>query len=295
MLRTLVLLVGFAVALPVWAVEEGDVVVIKQDADLKDSGKKVGAVKTGDVLKVHEVRGAWVQVGEKVRGWVRAENVSTQDDAVAHVSKLLEEKPGDVKLLITRARMYLSAERYEAAELDLAEAQRLDPAGAEPLYYLAVLDQQRGNADVALKHIDKAIELDGENHRYYALRAKLHHRQRDIASATKDYEKVIALGGGDAETYNALAWWYATNPDMASRNGGLSVKYALKACELTHYHNFMHVDTLAAAYAEFNDFTKAVMWQEEAVRLCNVPSEKAACESRLKQYRLQQPYRETPR
>jgi len=294
-------------AAPVWGVQEGDVVVIKADADMKVSGKVVGKVKAGQVQKVHAVRGAWVEVGDKTRGWVRTDNVTSQQDAIDHVSTLLEKSPHDVNLLITRARMHLPSqdkrqpgaspdnEKLEAALRDLEQARLRDPANGEVRYYLAQLEFERKNVSGAIDHLNKAIELKDDDARFYALRGKYLQMQRDIPKATQDFEKVVSLGEADAEIYNALAWWYATNTDSTFRNGATAVKYALKACELTHYDNWALLDTLAAAYAEYNDFTNAVKWQEEAVKQCNNTSEKGNCEARLKQYRLNQPYREAPR
>lgn len=286
---------------PALALKPGDVVVVKQDAEMKVSGKVVGKVKAGEMWRVHGVRGAWVEVGEQTRGWVRTDNVLSEQDALDHVTKLIEEMPGDASLWITRARMRMSTQglrepersrRLESAEADLAEARKQAPANAEVRYYGALIELRRNEIDTALAKLGEAIELDPKDARFFAERGRLLSQRFRKAEAMQDFEQVVALKQADALIYNNLAWWYATSTDSAVRDGAKAVKYATEACEMTHYNNFGYVDTLAAACAEAGDFPGAIRWQEEAIKICNDPTEKPRCEARLKQYRLNQPYRE---
>lgn len=289
------------IAAPAWAVKSGDVVVIKQAANLKISGKMVGQVKAGDIRRVHGVRGAWVEVGDKPRGWVRLDNVLNEQEGLDHISKLLQDKPDDIQLWITRARMHLAVTalpeadvepRLALAESDLLEALRQAPANAEIRYYQALVALRRNDLELAQQKLNEAIDLNDKDARFFAERGRLLERAEDKAGARRDYEQVAELDQADEIMYNNLAWWYATNTDAAARDGTKAIKYATEACKLTDYKNFMYVDTLAAAYAEANDFPNAIRWQEEAIKLCNDPIEKHRCEARLEMYRLNQAFRE---
>jgi Flp pilus assembly protein TadD len=294
MTRLVTLLVLLAAA-PAWAIHKGEIVVIKSNADLKRSGQVVGKVKTGEVLRVRAVRGAWVEVGEKTPGWVRVTNVSSQDEAISHMNQLIEERPSDATLRLTRARMHLAQDQLEAAETDIEQASRLDPASADAHYYRGLLNIKRQRPLDAIEQFSEAIRLKDDDARYYGQRARIYRERGNIEGAAQDYEKIIALGEADALTYNNLAWWYATNTDASGRDGAKAVKYATQACELTHFDNWMYLDTLAAAYAEANDFTNAIKYQEQAEQKCDDELHKLEIEARLKQYRLNQPYRETPK
>jgi tetratricopeptide (TPR) repeat protein len=302
-MKTIVLIAALATLLPTvaLAVKTGDVVVIKQDADMKVSGKVVGKVKAGEMWRVHGVRGAWVEVGEKTKGWVRTDNVLGEQEALEHVSKLIDEEPGEAKLWITRARMRMSTQgmrgeellqRLQAAEADLREAQKQAPANGEVRYYQAQIDLRRNDVDSALTRLNEAIELSDKDARFFIDRGRLLLQQGRKREAMQDMEQVVTLKSADAWTYNNLAWWYATDYDSSVRDGAKAVKYATEACELTHYNNYAFVDTLAAACAEANDFPGAERWQNEAIKICNDPAQKRALEGRLKQYQLNQPYRE---
>jgi tetratricopeptide (TPR) repeat protein len=290
------LLVLLLLTAPAWAVKKGDVVVIQDDAPLKVSGQVVGSVNAGDVLRVHAVRGAWVEVGEETRGWVRLTNVSSQQDALDRFSKLISERPADASLRLTRGQMFLSSDKLAAAEADFTAALDAEPMNAEAHYYLALLALKRKNSREALSRLDKAIELRDSDPRFFVERGRLRQEKNDIPGATEDFERVIELEAADALLYNLVAWWYATHPDGARRDAKKAVEYATKACELTHFDNWAFVDTLAAAYAEDGDFTNAVKYQEMAIRLCSDRySRKYELEQRLKKYLLNEPYREEPR
>jgi tetratricopeptide (TPR) repeat protein len=68
-----------------------------------------------------------------------------------------------------------------------------------------------------------------------------------------------------AHFLNELAWFQATYPSAAIRNGAEAVENATKACELSGWNNVNFMDTLAAAYAESGDFDAAVRQEKQAL------------------------------
>jgi tetratricopeptide (TPR) repeat protein len=72
--------------------------------------------------------------------------------------------------LCEEARQAAAASRYEEARRLLAEAQRLEPAWSVPHQYLANVEFLAGDRRAALRHLERAVELDPLN---LALRANL--------------------------------------------------------------------------------------------------------------------------
>jgi tetratricopeptide (TPR) repeat protein len=91
---------------------------------------------------------------------------------------------------------------------------------------------------------------------------------------------------------NDIAWSLATSEAPENRNGTNAVSLAEEAVTATHRTNAGCLDTLAAAYAETQQFDKAVAVQQEAIRLLQSEPEKKDYGSRLKLYQANRPYRE---
>ena len=115
---------------------------------------------------------------------------------------------------------------------------------------------------------------------------------RDYNQAIRDYNEAIRLDS-KSPAWNQRAWLQATCPDEKYRDGKKAVADATRACELTSWKDATNLDTLAAAYAESENFDEAVKWQEQAIAFAS-PAIKATFESRIVLYRDGKPYREVP-
>jgi protein O-mannosyl-transferase len=125
--------------------------------------------------------------------------------------------------------------------------------------------------------------------------ASLLARMGKPAQAVEQYRKVLEVKSNNAEALNNLAWMLSTQRDAALRNGAEAVRLAEKARGLAPPGAIIPLGTLAAAYAEANDFPKAVSTAEEALSLARA-QQNAAFASRLERmltaFRNRQPWRE---
>jgi len=90
---------------------------------------------------------------------------------------------------------------------------------------------------------------------------------------------------------NDIAWTSATSDAVEIRNGTNALKFAEEAVAATHRTNAGFLDTLAAAYAETQQFDKAAAVQQEAIGLLQSEHEKKDYASRLQLYQAHKPYR----
>ena len=92
-----------------------------------------------------------------------------------------------------------------------------------------------------------------------------------------------------------VAWLWATHPDEQFRQGEQAVELAQQNLErLPQRPDFL--DTLAAAYAETGDFSRAIEYAEFALQRSKALEQEEVAQriqERLELYRQSQPYRQS--
>ena len=108
------------------------------------------------------------------------------------------------------------------------------------------------------------------------------------------FERELKLAPNKAENMNNVAWYLATHYDESKRDGRRALQLALRANELGGYREPLHLDTLAAAYAEVGNFNQAVQTAQQARDLAiaaGQPQLVPDLEGRMRYYQAQQPFR----
>lgn len=183
------------------------------------------------------------------------------------------------------------AARFKDAVEALDEAIRLD--SNEAVYYF-----NRGGAkcglndwDGAINDLNQAIEMDPDQGKYHGSRGYAFYKKGKFDKAIQDHMSQVRLNPKDRNGYFNLARIYGTCLESQYRDGKKAVENALRACELDGWESEVLLATLAAAYAETGDFTKAIEWQQKA--LDRAPSFLVGeFQSRMDLYRRGKPYRE---
>ena len=124
----------------------------------------------------------------------------------------------------------------------------------------------RNHVEEAARHIDRSIEINSTFAASHWNKARVLARQ---AKSEEAYE-IVDQGLQQQPIYlagvNAFAWLLATSPDEHVRNASGAEELARKCCEATGYANPRFLDTLAAAYANQNQFDRAAETASHAVK-----------------------------
>jgi tetratricopeptide (TPR) repeat protein len=115
----------------------------------------------------------------------------------------------------------------------------------------------------------------------------------EFDKALTGFDESLNLDPEYAPSCNSKAWLLATCPEEKYRDGLEAIRLAKKACARTQDKVASYLDTLAAAYAEAGEFEQAVQTQMRALQIA-APQERAEFAARLKLFRENKKYRETP-
>ncbi len=119
----------------------------------------------------------------------------------------------------------------------------------------------------------------------------------DVRGGIEQWEISLQLNADDGNALNNLAWVLATYPADAVRDGKRAVELAVKATSLPGGDVPIVLRTLAAAYAESGNFSKAIETAQHAIDLAtaqNNTSLLATLRHEIELYQARTPYRESP-
>jgi protein O-mannosyl-transferase len=171
-------------------------------------------------------------------------------------------------------------------------------------------------ADEAIKFLHLAIARNPQNLAALNMLFQQHFIQKEYREGEKALWPLLALqpksqrrnfglnfirqfeSAGKAaealELWNFMGWAFATSPEPSILDRQEAVAFAQKAVATTREQDPMSLDTLAAAFAEFGDFSNAVKAADVARNMArsrgNEPLAKAI-EARLQFYKSNTPYR----
>lgn len=259
----------------------------KSGAKIMNGNREVSSSEIIAPYVVRGVKGEWLELD---RGFVRRTDVVPIDDAAAYYTEYLRNKPGSAWAYHERGIVWKEKGELDKALRDYNEAIRLGPKDAASYNSLGLAWKAKGELDNAFKDYTEAIRLDPKYAAAYTNRGTAWNAKGEPDNALKDYSEAIRLDPKFDVAYNNRAWLRATASASIYRNGKLAVADATKSCELTSWKNPESLDTLAAAYAESGDFSKAVEWQTKAMSMAP-ESEKADYRSRLDLYQSGKPFR----
>jgi len=217
------------------------------------------------------------------------------NEAIIHFQKALQIKPDFAEAHDNLGNALLRKGKVDEAIVHFQKALQIEPDFAEPCNNLGIALAQKGQVAEAIAHFQRALQIkpdfaEAHNNLDTALR-----KMGNVAEAITHLQKILQIQPDSPEILNNLAWRLATCPDAHIRDGVQAVKYAERACELTHYRETILIGTLAAAYAEAGRFDEAISTAQKACALASQPGEQDLLrrnQELLVLYRAHKPYHE---
>src|SRR5215510_5720005 len=163
--------------------------------------------------------------------------------------------------LVTDAQDQLQKGDVAGAKRNVDAVLQRDPTFWPALYVRAQIYSRQGKYDLALKDCNEALRQDRSVVEAALLRANINARLGKYAEAMKEFNYLVSLHPKKVTLARVLsdrAWFYATCPNAAFRNGKQGVQ------------DENTIDTLAAAYAEIGDFNSAVQYAQQALAIKDI-------------------------
>ena len=218
------------------------------------------------------------------------------DEAIAQFQQAVQLKPGYAQAHNNLGDALLKAGRLDEAITQFQMALQLEPDYAEAGFNLGNALSKQGRLAEAMAHYQQALHINPGYAKAHINFGNTLIKMGRPAEAIIHFQKALQLAPGSAEAQNNLAWVLATSSNARLRDGPQAVRWAERACELTHYGVAPFLSTLAAAYAEAGRFDEAVATGQKACALAAAAGEAGLLENNQKLlalYRAHQPYHES--
>ena len=183
----------------------------------------------------------------------------------------------------------------DAAVAHFQKALKINPDSASAHNNLGGILADRGRTDEAIAHFRKALETEPNSADTHSSLGKALLRQGKPSETLTEWREAVRLQPTDIGSVSQLASLLATCPETSIRNGDEAVYLARWAVELSKGRKPTVLGTLAAAYAEAGQFSKAIEAAERAVALASTDGNVALADTlraQIKLYQAGSPYRE---
>ncbi|MCX7665625.1 MAG: tetratricopeptide repeat protein [Gemmataceae bacterium] len=276
----------------------GEIVIIKKSGtpamriDAEGKQTPAGYVRSVESKVLDQKEGKLLIRDRDQEVWVNQDDMVLLNKAADYFAERIKETPDVTYLHAFRGWANHRTGKSEEALKDYSQAIRLSPQSSDWYNNRALIYSQMQKYKEAIEDYSKAIELRPNNPLYFRNRSRVHRATGEHEKAISDLKSALKLDPDHQVTLNDLAWTLATSPIDKIRDKKLAVEYAERVCQLTDYKNGVYLDTLAAAYAENDEFDKAVEYQKKAMQAVNSPVNNKDAEKRLELYQNKKPYRE---
>jgi tetratricopeptide (TPR) repeat protein len=224
---------------------------------------------------------------------MQLEEKGENDQALALWEKAVAIEPDNAKAQNGLGiSLYVHGDTQEGFD-HLREAIRINPLSVEGHYVLGSFTLKQGNAEQALPELERAVAIRPHFESGEEALATAYEALGNDREALAHWRRAHAIDPSRTNAARGAAWILATALDASVRNGAEAVSLATNANEGSTADDAETLDTLAAAYAEDGQFSRAVTSASHALDLATQQGNAvlaSAIRERLKLYRANKPY-----
>jgi len=200
------------------------------------------------------------------------------DRAIGICNKVLKSDKEDAKTLTIRGVSYLAVGEYESAKSDFDTAIRVDAESANAFEGLAFLAQKRGELDIAMANINKAIRINPDDGEYYWLRAQVFFQKDNTDKAMNDFDLALQSDlnkelKGQIHCLRGIAFSNQHNYKKATADFDASINIDPNSAETYVYRGM--------AYANLGEVAKAKCDLDKALELSPGSADALGCRASI--------------
>src|SRR5438067_107969 len=216
------------------------------------------------------------------------------DAAILHCQRAVTIQPNDPEAQVGLGNALFQKGLIDESILHYQKALAIRPYYVTAHYNVSSAFLKKGEIDEAIFHCQAVLSAQPENADAHTILASAFLQQGEIGNAIEQYEKTLKIARRSVPALNNLAWIFATYSDPAFRDGTKALELAQRANEFSGRNNPIILRTLAAAYANAGQFSRAVEVAQLALSLTDRQSPLAtALQQEIAGYRAGLPHRES--
>jgi protein O-mannosyl-transferase len=216
------------------------------------------------------------------------------DAAILHCQRAVTIQPNDPEAQVALGNALFQKGLIDESIVHYQKALVIRPYYVTAHYNLGSAFLRKGDIDGAIFHCRAVLSIQPEHADARTNLAAAFLQKGEIGNAIEQYKKTLEIAPRSVPALNNLAWIFATYSDPAFRDGTRALELAWEASEFSGRNNPIILRTLAAAYANAGQFSRAVEVGQLALSLTDRQSSLAnALQREIAGYEASEPYRES--
>ena len=180
------------------------------------------------------------------------------DEAIAQCQEALALQPKDADAHVALGNALLAKKYVNEAISEYWQALHIQPDDSGAHYNLGNALLEKGEVADARAHYEKALELQPDIAEAHIQIGNILLQESDSQRALAEFEAALKISPHSAIAQTNLAWILASASDKSLRDGRRAIQLAEAANRSFGGRDALTLHTLAAAYAEDQQFDKAI-------------------------------------